>query len=99
MIIKGVGIYGGLVDWLRLFEAGKKFSKLRVLSVPLSVVPNKHPRKPIFPTDTPISHTCRFPCGTKHRTHVLHTCQFPCVQLLRALFETFKRKRQLNITT
>jgi hypothetical protein len=28
MIIKGVGIYGGLVDWLRLFEAGKKFSKL-----------------------------------------------------------------------
>jgi hypothetical protein len=25
MIIKGVGIYGGLVDWLRLFEAGKKF--------------------------------------------------------------------------
>jgi hypothetical protein len=59
---------------------------------------NTH-ENPSSPPTHPSRTTCRFPCGTKHRTHVLHTCQFPCVQLVRALFETFKRKRQLNITT
>ena len=104
IIKKGVRIYGGGLAPFQ-FEAGTRIleaEKLRraCVSVPLQYLqcPNTH-ENPSSPPTHPSRTTCRFPCGTKHRTHVLHTCQFPCVQLLRALFETFKRKRQLNITT